>query len=107
MFAKDTRYLFQGGIPSQTLSTPYFLFKYQKNLDQKNHYAIVVSKKVDKRSVVRNSLKRKMSHILRELLKETKEFYDLVFFTRPCIVSLSNEQLKQEIARALERVNIL
>ncbi len=60
MFPKSYRYSFRKGLPKKTLSTTFFVIKYDNSQDDSMHCAVVVGKKVDKRAVVRNKIKRQI-----------------------------------------------
>ena len=77
-------------IQPETISTPLFIAKVKPNTLSYPRFAFVVSKKIDKRAVVRNKLKR----ILRERvfsLCDLHAGYDMVFVVRSNFSDLSTE----------------
>lgn len=72
--------------------------------DQPFTVALVASKKIDKRSVIRNQVKRKLFHVLADLLPKESTL-SLIFYVRRPILSATPEDLKKELVRALEHAN--
>lgn len=103
MFKKILRYSFKKGLPKEIFTSPSFVLRYQKK-DLNSRVGVVTSKKVDKRAVVRNSIKRRFLNILKEVFLEKKSSYDLVFFLRKVSLSKSKEDLSQEIKTALSKL---
>lgn len=72
-----------------------------------NRYAFVVSKKVDKRAVIRNKLKRRLSACIEKMFSKIKTGYDIVFFTKKAAVFQTVENLCAEIESALKKEKLL
>lgn len=104
MFKKENRYSFKEGLPKKYISTKYFNLRYGESENGNLHFAAVVGKKIDKRSVIRHKLKRKFSRGFEEIIKERKLPYDFVFFLKRSIIDLDYLELKDEIKKALEKV---
>lgn len=71
--------------------------------------AFVVSKKIDKRAVVRNSIKRKMRHAFYEILQETNfqiKYMSLIFVARKNTYDLSFKSIKNEMLYLLNKANL-
>lgn len=64
------------------LSNSLFILKISNNGLEYNRVGIIVSKKVDKRAVLRNRLKRIVGLCIRTLNKEIKEGFDLLFIMK-------------------------
>lgn len=109
MFAKKNRFSFRRGAPRQTLHTPFFVLAYQKNTDSQFRCAVVVGKKVDKRAVARNTVKRKIVSILEEITKDKKIGFELVFFIRKEINTIieNRDEIKKHLEEALLKTHIL
>lgn len=71
--------------------------------------AVVVSKKVDKRAVQRNRLKRQMREVIRLLLKEQqlRAGNMLIVMAKPEMVGVSYHDIAQDIIALLERGKVL
>ncbi len=102
MFKKTSRYSFKKGLPGKSLVSPSFVLRYEENSQQEAKFAVVVSKKVDKRATVRNKIKRKFLNILKESSADQKE--SLVFFLKKVSLDKTDEELKKEIKEVLNKI---
>ena len=59
--------------------------------------AILVSKKIDKRAVVRNKLRRRAREIIHSLLPRTKSSHDIVISFQKGAQNLSFQELKKKL----------
>ncbi len=72
--------------------TPYFTLRCSKNMLRHPRFSFVVSKKVDKRSVVRNRERRRMSSCIEQIIGQIKP-YDMRFSAKPKITMASADNL--------------
>ena len=100
MFSKKQRFSFKTKLPKNTLSFPSFSVRYEKN-GEGLKVAVVVSKKVDRRAVVRNKVKRKILEQVRKSINISEQV-TLVFYAKQASVS---SNLEQEIEEALSKIN--
>lgn len=106
MFARNQRYSFKNGAPKKIYSSPLFVIRYDRNEEQKLECAVVVGKKVDKRAVVRNKLKRQVVSLIKELiLPETP--VKLVIFAKKPLNGVSNEEKREELLKTLKTIQII
>ena len=89
---------------SRSLSSPFFIVKTRENGLSFNRFAAVVSKKVDKRAVVRNRIRRLISSCLEELYNELGQGKDTIFIVKKEAVNKSREEFFRETKRTLEKV---
>ena len=68
---------------------------------------IVVSKKVSKKAVVRNTLRRRVSGILEAEWKTVEPGYDIVVTVREDVSHLTATQLKSTVMMANERAGLI
>lgn len=80
MFKREHRFSFKTGTPKKKIVTPMFIVRYQESSAPK--LAVVVGKRVSKKAVQRNRVKRIFTESLREELSKGKNNNDLVFFLR-------------------------
>jgi ribonuclease P protein component len=106
MFEKKHRYSFKKGIPKHFFTLPWCVLRFGKSEDEKLHVAMVVGKKVDKRAVVRNKIKRQQLSIIKKLVPEDAPF-SLVVYARKPILEVSSEKSKKEFLEAFKKMNIL
>jgi ribonuclease P protein component len=69
-----------------------------------NRFAIVVSKKVDKRAVVRNRIRRLISSSIEELYNDLKQGKDTMFIVKREAINKSRRDFFKEIKLTLEKV---
>src|SRR5690349_19629783 len=104
MLRKTNRFSFRKGVPKKVLQTPFFVLRYDVSPDKILHLAVVVSKKVDKRAVGRNKLKRKIVSFVQALVSiETQK--NIVIFVKKQILEINDEQIKLELEKALNQSN--
>ncbi len=66
----------------KTIDTPYFVLKFGKNNKPFNRFGFIVSKKIDKRSTVRNKVKRKLRSCVEQIQNEIKTGFDFLFISK-------------------------
>ncbi len=67
---------------TQTIPAPFFVLKVAYNNYNYSRYGFVVSKKIDKRAVVRNRLKRSIRSCIEQSITQIKPGYDMLFILR-------------------------
>ncbi|MDD5068160.1 MAG: ribonuclease P protein component [Candidatus Pacebacteria bacterium] len=77
------------------------------SLQIKSRFAVSVSKKVAKRAVARNLLKRRLLSIIQEVLKETRPDSNGIFFYKSGGAELTFSALKEEALSLLKKSRIL
>lgn len=89
---------------TRLLSTPFFLLKIKKNGLLLNRFAVIVSKKIDKRAVVRNKIRRIINSCIKDLSENLKQGWDFLFIVKKAVVGKRRQELYSEIKHNLERV---
>jgi len=67
---------------------------------------LVISRKVSKKAVERNRIKRQLSEILRIKINEINSGYDLVFFVKKGIKTRSFSEIKESVEALLKSAKI-
>lgn len=106
MFAKKQRYSFKKGIPNKVFSTPYFVIRYEVKDDAMFQCAVVVGKKVDKKAVGRNRIKRIVVKNIKDLVSENAKA-NLILYARNKITELTEETIREELQKAFKTIKIL
>jgi ribonuclease P protein component len=70
----------------------------------KPRFTFIVSKKISKKAVVRNKIKRHLSEITRVLIKELPLSLDGVFLALPGIERLSFQEKKEIVFKILKKI---
>lgn len=91
----------------KNISTPQFSLKIAKNNQDLNRFALIVSKKLDKRAVVRNSLKRKLRSCIEEIFDNIKKGYDFVFYPKQSAIKVERSEILKEITSALAKEKLI
>lgn len=105
MFAKSHRFSFKKGIPKRIYQTPMLVIRYDKNEQSRFECAVVVGKKVDKRAVVRNKIKRQLVSIIKEILGD--EPYTIIVYAKKHIYDTSFETKRDELIQSFKAIKIL
>lgn len=87
----------------------FLVLKSRKRQDtvQKSRIGFVVSKKVSKKAVVRNKVKRRLREAVRLFLPQLKKGYSIVFFAKPAITEQEFGEIKDEVGQLLKRASLL
>lgn len=104
MFEKEKRFSFKQGLPRKVISTPYFTLRFGSKKSETGTNAVVVSKKVSKKAVIRNKFKRRFLSILKENLNKRHEEYDIVIYVRPMPEDLDENAYKKVLIESLEKI---
>ena len=85
-----------------TISTPLFTLKVGDNLGIKR-FGFVVSKKIDKRAVARNYIKRIFRASVQNLVSEVGTGKDFLFIVKKNAVGQSQQKIEGEIKNTLTK----
>lgn len=69
--------------------------------------AFIISKKVDRRSVIRHEVKRKLSDAIQSFLPRLPKNIELVFLAKQRAAASAREELLKETETVLHRANLL
>lgn len=75
----------------------FLILKKTKNNLKQSRIGFVISKKVSKKAVVRNKIKRRIREIVRINLKRIKKGYDIIFFAKKSIVEKDYQEIEKEV----------
>ena len=95
MLSRNHRYSFRNGVPKERVKSPFFVLRYQINDDYQVRFAIVISKKIDKRATARNEVKRKISHALHNLLRDNQLSVDVIIYVRKAILGVDVSEIEK------------
>lgn len=105
MFARANRFSFKNGMPKHFTSARFFTVRYDSNTNDLK-CGVVVGKKVDKRAVVRNRLKRRLVALIKEFVPAEKQVR-LVVIAKPALKDADTEAIKDELLKTLTSIHIL
>lgn len=78
-----------------------------KNKLDISRLAVIVGKKVSKKAVIRNSVKRKTAEIIRLNLEQIKPGFDLVFIVKPEIQGKKYKEIEAIVLSLLGRARLI
>jgi len=79
----------------------------ENDQEECSRWGIVVSRKVDKKAVIRNKIKRRIRSILRENMNSWTPQRDVVLIARPQIKELNFLELKRKLEQILRKNELL
>ena len=85
----------------------YLNVKALQTENNQTRLAIVVSKRVDRRAVARNRLKRQLRALVVRHHAGLRPNADIIILTRPAVASLSFETMGERLTALLRRLNLL
>lgn len=91
---------------SYSFSTSQFVLKIRKNGLALNRFGIIVSKKIDKRAVGRNKIKRAFREALISLMKNMVFGYDMLFIAKPGILNKTKEEIERLAEESLRKAGV-
>jgi len=104
---KDFEYLFKKG-KSQESKKEFLVLRYKENNLKNTRFGLIVSKKVFKRAVLRNKIKRQLRNILREdILPKIKKNIDAVIILYPGFQVKDYQELKEKIKGLFQKAKII
>jgi len=85
-----------------------FLFlKVMKNDLKLVRVGLVISRKISKKAVERNKIKRQLSEVLRIKINKINSGYDLVFFAKKGIKTRNFSEIKESVEVLLRKARLL
>ena len=85
----------------------FFTLGFAKNKLDNSRFAVIVGKKVSKKAVARNSIKRKTTEVIRLNLKQVKPGFDLVFIAKPEIQRKKYKEIEAVVLSLLKRAKLI
>ena len=67
-------------------------------------FGIVVSKKISKKAVERNRIRRKIYKEVGEILPQIKKGLKVVFLVKKAMLQAGDEEIKREVKKSLEKI---
>ncbi len=90
----------------KTQKGKFLIFKFLETNFNQSRFAFIISKKISKKAVVRNKIKRRISEIVRERVKNLLKKIDGVFIALPGIEKESFQSIKEEIEKIFQRAKL-
>ncbi len=81
--------------------------KYTKNSKEESRFAIMIGKKVSKKAVVRNKIRRQYRAILRKHLPNIAKGFDVLLIVSPKVKELTYKQKEERLITVLQKGRLL
>lgn len=107
MLKKENRLSSIGARAKSRISTPLFSLCFSNNNQDLSRFSFVISKKIDKRAVVRNKAKRKVRSIVEQMLDKIGTGKDFVFYLKKDVVNTTREDVRVELNKIFEENKLL
>ena len=82
--------------------SPLFGLLMSKENDDQKKFAFVVSKKISKKAVERNRIRRLLSEVVRNNLDKFEDGIRLVFLTKQAVLGKSLKEIERELLKFIE-----
>lgn len=89
---------------NRLLSSPFFLLKIKKNGLLFNRFAVIVSKKIDKRATVRNKIRRIINTCIQEMRGNLIQGQDMLIIVKKEIVGKTKQEVCLSLAENMGRI---
>ena len=83
----------------------YFVLKYLPAQNSESQFAVAISKKIIKKAVSRNRLKRQIMEAIRLNLNLLRDNFVILVITRPPIVNLKYTELQENIIQFFNHIS--
>jgi len=101
---KDFELVFKRG--KKANSDSLFL-KFKKNNLFFSRFGFSVGKKISKKAVIRNKIKRKLSNIIYKKIKNIKSGFDVIIIVTYKILDKNYQEIEVELNKLLNKANLL
>jgi len=100
---KDFQCVFEKG---NSRFNKYFGIKFLANELDFSRFAFIVSKKISKKAVVRNKVKRRLRAVVLADLKNIKTGYDVIIICLPSVLELDYHKMQQILLENFSNANL-
>lgn len=91
---------------SQSLAVSFLGAKFLANNLPYSRIGFVVSKKISKKAVIRNKVKRRLREISRNIIRDFEKGFDIVVFTKPEIAKSDFSQIKNVLEALFRKIQL-
>lgn len=92
---------------ANSITSPFFLLKVATNGLAYNRYGFVVSKRIDKRAVARNRIKRLFRSCIENVTEKVQGGHDMLFIIKKNITEVPHEDICNVVQKTLLRENFI
>jgi len=102
--SKDIQTLFSKG---ESVFDDVCGLKYRINQRDETRVAVIVGKRISKKAVVRNRIRRRIREIVRHNLDDMAKGYDVALLVQDRAVDMPVDELRKHIGRVLNKADLL
>lgn len=88
------------------ISTDYFLLFYTDCKENERKVAFSVGKKVSKKAVERNTLRRRLKEVFRINQHNINKRYDMLIIAKPEMLKCSFDQLNKDLEEVMDKIGL-
>jgi len=92
---------------SRSFSSPFFIVKVRPNMLLFNRFGLIISKKIEKRAVYRNRIKRLIHSIVVEFYDNIKNGIDALFIIKKSAVGKTRKELYLAMKQMFSKEGLL
>ncbi len=108
MLKKENRLPLKNKLISKAaISTEHFIIKIAENNTKSIRSAVIIGKKIDKRAVYRNKMRRQVYELLKDLMIKTRPGTDILFIMKKSILEKTKQALFLEIKNIFIKERLL
>lgn len=100
----DFKRIYQKG---KFFSNEFFLVKLHPNRFPNNRFAVIVNKKISKKAVIRNKIKRQIREIIRINQGQLKTGFDIIVIVKKDLTRESYKNIEQNLLHLFKRAGLL
>jgi len=100
---KDFESVFKNG---RIFSDEFLFLKVKKNNLQDSRFGFIIGKKISKKAVVRNKIKRRLREIIRKKLASIESGFDVVIGAKEKIINKDYWEIEKEIGKLLKKAGL-
>jgi ribonuclease P protein component len=101
---KDFQRVFKQG---KLASGEFIVIKFLKNNTKQTHIGFIVGSKVSKKANVRNLIKRRLRHAMKEFLRDLSKGFDIIVMVKPSIENKDFSEIKEDLRKILKKSGLL
>ena len=88
----------------ELINSPTFGVLVFKNEDKEKRFGFIISKKISKRAVDRNKIKRRMAEVIRKNLEKFKDGTRMIFLAKKEILKKGINEIENEIEKLISNI---
>jgi len=101
---RDFGELFKKG---RSFKNNFLILKIIQNNSQENHFGFIISKKVSKKAVLRNKIKRRLASIVRQNIKDIKKGVNVALIALPGLEKKNFLETKEILNGLLKKASLI